>query len=235
MSTEAQRSARRELKRRVRGSHPNVRRALLVDAEVTAAHRGERGFRSRRDAVLQMLRLIWITDAFAAQVLYRVKARLQALGVPILPRLLHRLSMAISQVAIGDYTVIAPGVYIVHGQVVIDGITEIGYGVVISPFVTIGLRAGIFQGPVIEDHVHIGTGAKVIGPVRVGEGATIGANAVVVSDVPPGVTAVGAPAKAVESQPETAMRGLDDPGEEGNGPGMLGRLSRTMNRGRYQR
>jgi serine O-acetyltransferase len=213
MSTEAQRSAHQDLKRRVRATHPKLRRALFVDAEVTAAHRGERGFRSKIDAVLQMLRLVWITDAFAAQVLYRLKARLQALGVPILPRLLHRLAMAISQVAIGDYTVIAPGVYIVHGQVVIDGITEIGYGVVISPFVTIGLRAGDFQGPVIENHVHIGTGAKVIGPVRVGAGATIGANAVVVSDVPPGATAVGAPATPVEGRPETAMRGLRDAGD----------------------
>jgi serine O-acetyltransferase len=65
--------------------------------------------------------------------------------------------------------------------------------------VTIGLRAGDYRGAVIERNVSIGTGAKVIGGVTVGEGATIGANAVVVDDVPPGVTVVGAPARAVGS------------------------------------
>ena len=48
---------------------------------------------------------------------------------------------------------------------------------------------------VIERGASLGTGAKVLGPVRVGAGARIGANAVVVSDVPPGATAVGAPAR----------------------------------------
>jgi serine O-acetyltransferase len=209
--SDPEREAHRGLTESIRARHPGFREAVLADGLVTAAHRGERGFRSKTDAVLQMLRLLWVTDAFAAQVLYRLKARLQATGVPILPRLLHRLAMAISQVAIGDYTVMSPGVYFPHGQVVIDGITEIGYGVVVAPFVTVGLRAGDFQGPVINDHVHIGTGAKVIGPIRVGAGATIGANAVVVSDVPPGAIAVGAPARAAESAPETASRGLADP------------------------
>ena len=66
---------------------------------------------------------------------------------------------------------------------------------VIGPFVTIGLRAGELQGPVVERGVSIGTGAKVIGPVRVGAGARIGANAVVVGDVAPGATVAGAPAR----------------------------------------
>jgi len=69
-----------------------------------------------------------------------------------------------------------PGVYIAHGQVVIDGFVEIEPGVVIFPWVTIGLRAGNFDGPKILDGVHIGTGSKVIGPVTIGKGARIGAN-----------------------------------------------------------
>ena len=93
----------------------------------------------------------------------------------MLPRLAHRLAMVISQVSIGDPVVMEPGVYIVHGQVVVDGLVEIGREPVISPFVTIGLRAGDVQGPTIERGVNIGTGAKVIGAVRVGAGATIGA------------------------------------------------------------
>jgi serine O-acetyltransferase len=190
------RSLRRQFAKQVRARHPGLREALFADARVTAAHRGERAdFRSRLDALAQVVRLLWITDAFAAQSLYRVKARLQAIGVPILPRLAHRLAMALAQVSIGDSVVLAPGIYIVHGQVVIDGITEIGTGAVIAPFVTVGLRAGNLQGPTIEPNVNIGTGAKLIGPIRVGAGATIGANSVVVDDVPPGVTVVGAPAQ----------------------------------------
>jgi serine O-acetyltransferase len=149
------------------------------------------------DTALQVGRLAWVSDAFAAQVLYRVKARAQARGVPVLPRIAHRLAMLLAQVSVGDPVVMHPGVYIVHGQVVLDGLVEIGPGVVIAPFVTIGLRAGDVQGPVLEAGVSVGTGAKVIGPVRVGQGATIGANAVVVDDVAPGTTVVGAPARRV--------------------------------------
>jgi len=184
--------------RALRARHPGLREALVADARITAAYRGERHeFRSRLDVALQMLRLAWVSDAFLAQAAYRLKARLQALGVPVLPRIAHRLAMVLAQVSIGDPVVVQAGVYIIHGQVVIDGSAEIHSGVTIAPWVTIGLRAGDYRGAVIERNVSIGTGAKVIGAVRVGEGATIGANAVVLDDVPAGVTVVGAPARAV--------------------------------------
>jgi serine O-acetyltransferase len=185
--------------RAIREHHPRLRVAVPEDARVTAMHRGERHeFRSRSDAIGQILRLMWVSDAFLGQVLYRIKARGQALGIPVLPRLAHRLAIITAQIAIGDPVVVEPGVYIVHGQVVADGLVEIGAGTVISPFVTIGLRAADVRGPVIEEGVSIGTGAKLIGPVRVGRHATIGANAVVVDDVAPGTTVVGAPARATE-------------------------------------
>jgi serine O-acetyltransferase len=184
----------------IRSRHPPLREALLADARVTARFRGERDeFRSPLDAAAQALRLAWTSDAYLAQALYRVKARLQTAGVPVLPRLAHRLAMALAQVSIGDPVVVQPGVYVVHGQVVIDGIVEIHRDVVIFPFVTIGLRAGEVYGPIVESGVSIGTGAKLIGPIRVGAGARIGANAVVVDDVPPGVTVVGAPARPTSS------------------------------------
>jgi serine O-acetyltransferase len=88
-----------------------------------------------------------------------------------------------------------PGVYVIHGQFVADGLVEIHSGAVIAPFVTIGLRAGDVRGATIERDVSIGTGAKVIGRVRIGAGARIGANAVVVDDVPAGATVAGAPAR----------------------------------------
>lgn len=178
---------------------------------MTRANRGERfDFTSRADAAINALRLAWSSDAFLAQVFYRLQARLQARGVPILPQIAHRLSMVFAQVSIGESTVIAPGLYLLHGQVVIDGFSRIETKAVIGPFVTIGLRAGDIKGPTIESNVKIGTGAKLIGPIRVGAGATIGANAVVVDDVPPGTTVVGAPARPTEVVVDAAGGGDGD-------------------------
>jgi serine O-acetyltransferase len=188
----------REVWRSIRARHPGFRAAVLADARITAHHRGERHeFRSPLDAAIQIVRLMWVSDAFLGHALYRLKARLQALGVPVLPRLAHRLAMTIAQISIGDPVVMHPGVYIIHGQVVIDGLVEVGPGAVIGPFVTVGLRAGNVVGATIETSVTIGTGAKLIGPVHVGERARIGANAVVVEDVPAGATVVGVPARLV--------------------------------------
>ena len=161
-------------------------------------------FRSRGDALLQILRLAVVSDAFLGQVLYRAKARLQALGVPLLPRVMHRLAMSTAQLSIGDPVVVEPGVYILHGQVVIDGFVEVGPGVTIAPFVTIGLRSGDLVGPRVESDVSIGTGAKLLGRIRVGQGAQIGANAVVVADVPAGATVVGVPADPARRGPRAS-------------------------------
>jgi len=107
--------------------------------------------------------------------------------------------MRTAQICIGDPVVIEPGIYIAHGQVVIDGFSTVSSGVVLFPWVTIGLRAGDFAGPTIGEGAQIGTGAKIIGPVTVGAHASVGANAVVVKDVAPGTTVVGIPAKVVSS------------------------------------
>jgi serine O-acetyltransferase len=178
--------------------HPRFFEALFADARVTARYRGERSkFRGPADALLQSLRLMWVSDAFLAQAMYRAKARLQALGVPVLPSLFHRLAMMFGQVCIGDPVVVQPGLYLAHGQVVIDGFVEVERDVVIFPWVTIGLRAGEIRGPKIGRQVHIGTGAKLIGPITVRRGARIGANAVVIDDVPKDTTVVGMPARPV--------------------------------------
>jgi serine O-acetyltransferase len=182
----------------VRERHPHFVHALTADARVAAAYRAERfEFHGRVDALAQALRLMWVSDAFFAQACYRAKARLQSLRIPILPRLAHRLAMMTAQVCIGDPVVVRPGIYLAHGQVVIDGFVEIQRGTVIFPWVTIGLRAGDFRGPTIGHGVQIGTGAKVIGPITIGPNAQIGANAVVVRDVPANATVIGSPARPI--------------------------------------
>jgi serine O-acetyltransferase len=182
----------------VRKQHPKFFRAVAADARVTLACRAE-NFEIRRSSLLfQIFRLSWVSDAFLAQIFYRAKARLQYFRIPIIPMILHRLAMMHSQVCIGNPVVVEPGIYIAHGQVVIDGFTKIGSGVVIFPWVTIGLKAGNFQGPMIESGVHIGTGAKVIGPITIGKGAIVGANAVVIKNVADLQTVAGIPAAPID-------------------------------------
>jgi serine O-acetyltransferase len=109
--------------------------------------------------------------------------------------------MIAAQVSIGDPVLMHPGVYIVHGQVVADGLVEIHSGAVLRPWITIGLIGGGVEGPTIGPGARIGTGAKVLGHVTVGKNAQVGANAVVLEDVAPGTTVVGAPAKPVVTAP----------------------------------
>lgn len=188
--------------REIRSRHPPIWEAILADAKITARYRGERHrFRSRKDALLQVARLCWVSDAFLAVVLYRLKAGFQRKEVPILPRICHRLAMATAQVSIGDPVVVQPGVYIVHGQIVLDGLVEIGSGTVIAPWVSIGLRSGIVQGPRIGRNVAVGTGSTLLGPFEVGDGAQIGANSVVLSDVEAGATVVSNLARPLAKKP----------------------------------
>jgi serine O-acetyltransferase len=172
--------------------------AVLADARVAAAYRGERGeFRSRLDGILQALRLMLQTDAFLALAAYRLKARLRALGIPILPAIAHRFAMVSAQISIADAAIVHPGVLIPHGQVVIQGGSEIEAFVTLHPWVTVGPIGGSTAGPRIRWGTQIGTGAKVLGEIELGAYARVGTNAVVLDDVPPNTTVVGMPARAV--------------------------------------
>jgi serine O-acetyltransferase len=119
--------------------------------------------------------------------------------VPLLPLLLTLFNRVVFAAQIPASTQIGRGVKlnysglgtILHKRVVIGDRVEIGSGVVI------GGRSKHWDVPVIESDVEIGVGAKVLGPIRVGRGAVIGANAVVLHDVPPGAVVVGIPAKVI--------------------------------------
>jgi serine O-acetyltransferase len=103
-------------------------------------------------------------------------------------------------ISIPRTTQIGPGFYIGHfGGIVIHGDCKIGRDCNISHGVTLGQanrgpRTGV---PIIGDRVYIGPGAKIVGAVRIGSNAAIGANAVVTSDVPDFAVVVGIPAKVI--------------------------------------
>lgn len=138
--------------------------------------------------------------------LMQVRNHLLRRGFPILPYLCELFSRTVWSVSIGRRVEVGPGLLIPHGNIVIDGPVKIGRDCTINPWVTIGLGArravGLDPaGPTIGDGVFIGTGARLLGPITIGDYARIGANAVVIEDVPPDATVVGVPARVVQTKP----------------------------------
>lgn len=178
---------------------PRFLAAVMEDARVFSLRKQEPGrVTGRIQRWQRVLRLLWAGDEFLSLFLYRMRTSLKDAGIPILPRLLYYANSYLYGVRIGDYVVIAPGLYLPHGQTVIDGIVQIGKNCMIFPFTSVGVKAGNYSGPIIEDGVRIGTGSRILGDFTVGAGAYIGANAVVLQSVPAGATAVGVPARIIE-------------------------------------
>jgi serine O-acetyltransferase len=131
---------------------------------------------------------------------HRVAHALQSVGVPLLPRLIAAVSRSITGIEIHPAAKIGDGFFIDHGMGVVIGETaEIGNDVTLYQGVTLG-GTGFATGkrhPTVEDNVTIGSGAKLLGPISVGHGSKIGANSVVIHDVPPNCTVVGNPGHPV--------------------------------------
>src|SRR5689334_22594623 len=119
--------------------------------------------------------------------------------IPLLPRLLALFNRVVFAVQLPAETVVGRDVQLSYSGLgtVIHARAVIGDRVVIGPGVVVGGRSGLYEVPVIEDDVQLGVGAKVLGPIRVGRGAIVGANAVVLHDVPPGAVMVGVPARVL--------------------------------------
>ena len=118
----------------------------------------------------------------------------------LVARLVTRVARHLFGTYLAPETEIGAGTELGYGGigVVIHRAAKLGRDVLISPGVVIGGRSGLPGAPDIGDRVKIGTGAKVLGPIKVGEGAFIGANAVVIHDVPAGEVVVGVPARPIE-------------------------------------
>ena len=111
----------------------------------------------------------------------------------------HRFWSAVSGADIPLNTQIGGGLLLPHPNgVVIHPDARIGPNCLIFQQVTLGTR-GDGRAPVLQGHVDVGAGAKLLGGITVGAHAVVGANAVVLADVPPGAVAVGIPAKILDS------------------------------------
>src|ERR671913_957378 len=136
------------------------------------------------------------------------------------PRALAYLSRSLTGIEIHPRAQIGDGLFIDHGMGIVIGETaEVGENVTMYQGVTLG-GTGFATGkrhPTVEDNVTIGSGAKLLGPITIGHGAKIGANSVVIHDVPPNSTVVGVPGHAVRVEgrrpegPDADWAHLPDP------------------------
>ena len=131
---------------------------------------------------------------------HRFAHALHESGVPLAPMALSYATRAVTGVEIHPAASIGTDLFIDHGSGVVIGETaEIGDRVTLYQGVTLG-GTGFARGkrhPTVEDDVTIGSGAKLLGPITVGHCAKVGANSVVIEDVPPNSTVVGNPGHPV--------------------------------------
>ncbi len=113
-----------------------------------------------------------------------------------------KLVEILTGVSLPAHARIGAGLYIGHfGNIIVHPDTVMGARCSLSHGVTIGVLGGDRPGvPRLGSDIYVGAGAKILGPVTIGDGAVIGANAVVLVDVPPGATAVGVPARIIPKE-----------------------------------
>lgn len=151
-----------------------------------------------------------LTDGTFAMALYRAMAWSHRRRLVPLAMVFNKLNAVLGQCIIGRGAEFGPGFVLVHSQgVVINGTVRGGSRVYLEHQVTIGAEK--LQSPLLGDRIFIGAGAKIIGAVTIGSDVRIGANAVVVKDVPSGVTVGGVPARILrthdgEASAETSPR-----------------------------
>ena len=144
-------------------------------------------------------------SGFHALLLYRLAHGMWKRRIPFVPRALAQVARFLTGIEIHPGATIGSGLFIDHGMgVVIGETTEIGDNVTLFQGVTLG-GTGKQRGkrhPTIGRHVVVGAGAKVLGPIEIGDYVKIGANSVVLQDVPDHSTVVGIPGRIVRIKDE---------------------------------
>ncbi|MGH2883519.1 MAG: serine O-acetyltransferase [Solirubrobacteraceae bacterium] len=164
-----------------------------IGADLDAAVRRDPAAHGKLDVILSY-------PGFHAIFAHRFIHALHRTGIPLLPRWLSNVARFFTGIEIHPNARIGRGFFIDHGMGVVIGETaELGDDVTLYQGVTLG-GTGFATGkrhPTVQDNVTIGSGAKLLGPITVGHGSKIGANSVVIHDVPPNSTVVGNPGHPV--------------------------------------
>lgn len=165
---------------------------------------------ARDPAARSRLEVIFCYPGFHALLIYRLAHGAWRRGFHLLGRWLSHLGRFLTGIEIHPGAEVGERLFIDHGMAVVIGETAvIGNDVTLYQGVTLGgtsLKGGK-RHPTLEDNVIVGAGAQVLGPITVGQGARIGANAVVLKDVAPCATMVGIPARPVVAR-EASLREL---------------------------
>jgi serine O-acetyltransferase len=158
-------------------------------------------------AAKSVLEIVLCYPGFHAILFHRLAHKLYTAGVPLFPRIMSQLSRFLTGVEIHPGAKIGRRFFIDHGSgVVIGETTEIGDDCLVYQGVTLG-GTGNEKGkrhPTLGNRVVVGTGAKVLGGIRIGDDVKIGAGSVVVHPVPDRSTVVGIPGRVVRTKREAA-------------------------------
>ena len=172
--------------------------------------------KERDPAAKSTLSIILTYPGVKAVFFHKIANFFHLAGFDLIARIISQFSRFLTGIEIHPKAKIGKNLFIDHGMGVVIGETsEIGNNVTIYHAVTLGGISPSIDSerqrhekrhPTIGDDVVIGSGAQIIGPVKVGNGSRIAANAVVVKNVPENTTMVGVPAKAVKSENQGNFR-----------------------------
>lgn len=169
---------------------------ILFEREVKACF-------ERDPAARNIVEVLLTYSGLHAVIAYRLAHALARVGIPVLPRLIMTVARGLTGIEIHPSSTIGRGLFIDHGTGVVIGETAvIGANVTLFQGVTLG-GTGKERGkrhPTIGDNVVVGAGAKVLGNITIGANSMIGANAVVVRDVPEHSTVVGVPGRITRTR-----------------------------------
>ena len=175
---------------------------LLIGIRVTFAPEVKACF-GRDPAARNLVEVLLTYSGLHAIIAYRIAHGLEAVKIPVLPRLLMTIARGLTGIEIHPSATIGRGLFIDHGTGVVIGETAvIGEDVTLFQGVTLG-GTGKERGkrhPTLGNNVVIGAGAKVLGNITVGSDSMVGANAVVIRDVPEHSTVVGVPGRITRTK-----------------------------------